>query len=144
MINVLTAKSGDIQTIADLEGSSFPDPMSEDFLSNVFTQNAYHFLVAKDGDKLVGHVVFIVIEEEMEITTIAVDKEYQSKGVGRQLLDSAIKLGKYKNANVCFLYVRLGNEGAQKLYKSAGFKEIGRVRKYYQGKADAIVMSMTI
>lgn len=144
MINILSAQSGDIQKIADLETSSFPDPMLGDFLSNVFSQNAYHFLVAKDGDKLVGHVVFIVIEEEMEIITVAVDKEHQSKGVGKQLLDSAIKLGKYKNARVCFLYVRVGNVSAQKLYNTAGFKEIGRVRNYYQGKSDAIVMSMEI
>ncbi len=58
------------------------------------------------------------------ILGIAVKKEYRSMGIGRALLEDAIRRSRGMFDEI-ILSVLEGNEVAYKLYKSIGFKDIG-------------------
>jgi ribosomal-protein-alanine N-acetyltransferase len=45
----------------------------------------------------------------------------------------------------CFLEVREGNIGAQKLYREYGFRVIGKRKRYYsETNEDALVMQLSL
>lgn len=97
------------------------------------TQNWY--ALAYSGEALVG---FLAMQEnlyELEVVQIAVRKEWQGRGIARQLLEI---LPQEKEV---FLEVREGNTPARTLYQKQGFKEIGCRKGYYHAPTeDAIMM----
>jgi ribosomal-protein-alanine N-acetyltransferase len=96
------------------------------------------FLVAIDGDRLVGFLVARTLAaDEREILNLAVAPDFRRKGVARALLDSALQ--GFRGG--VFLEVRESNEIAQEFYKSLGFKELSRRTGYYDSPPEtAIVM----
>lgn len=78
---------------------------------------------------------------EEELMMIAVDPEYQNKGIGITLLERLIADAVKNNVTAVFLEVR-SNNPAQKLYQRLGFQKIGLRPAYYSGdnkeKFDAI------
>ena len=97
------------------------------------SQNWYAF--AYSGEELVG---FLAIQEnlyELEVVQIAVRKEWQGRGIARQLLETV------PQEKDVFLEVREGNTPARTLYQKQGFKEIGCRKGYYHAPTeDAIMM----
>ena len=75
---------------------------------------------------------------EAELLTIAVGKNYRRRGIGAALLDLLLAIVD-SNADVCFLEVRISDDGAQAMYCKAGFVPIG-VRKRYYRDEDALAM----
>lgn len=75
--------------------------------------------------KPVGFVTYYLKELfEGRILFLAIDKKERSKGYARKLAKYAINDLKKRGANVVRLITRTDNVGAQKLYKSLGFKEV--------------------
>ena len=65
------------------------------------------------------------------------DKEYRSKGYGKEAIELILDFGfNYLNLHEIKLDVMAFNERAQKCYKKCGFKEYGRRREsvYLNGK----------
>jgi ribosomal-protein-alanine N-acetyltransferase len=74
------------------------------------------------------------------VQTIAVDSDWQGKGVGRALFEALLARADEVAAPV-FLEVRTDNERAISLYRSRGFEQLGLRRRYYQPSgADAYTM----
>ncbi|HTS75305.1 MAG TPA: GNAT family N-acetyltransferase [Bryobacteraceae bacterium] len=74
---------------------------------------------------------------EREILYIAVDSAFRRRGVGRALIQNQLATSK----GACFLEVRESNLAAINLYKSAGFRPVGRREYYYTDPPEtAIVM----
>ena len=96
-------------------------------------QNGY--ALAYSGEALVG---FLAMQEnlyELEVVQIAVRKEWQGRGIARQLLETV------PQEKEVFLEVREGNTPARTLYQKQGFKEIGCRKGYYHAPTeDAIMM----
>lgn len=93
------------------------------------------------SDGIMGYAGMWLLTEEVHITTIAIDPEYQGRGVGELLLlgliDRAIEIG----ARWLTLEVRVSNHKAQALYRKYTFKEMGLRRRYYSDNGeDALVM----
>ena len=90
----------------------------------------HHFWGAFNRNTLIGFILFQVIDNEAEILTFAVDPEFQNRGIGRQLLKTAV--GEFKNNNLEFVFldVARNNRPANSLYLSLGF-QTQRVRSQY-------------
>ncbi len=72
-----------------------------------------------------------------EILNVAVDPAFRRRGVGSALVREALSGWRGE----VFLEVRASNAAAQALYKSLGFKQVGRRPQYYSDPAeDAVVM----
>lgn len=100
-----------------------------------------HIYVYEEDHKVLG---FIQIEEHFEITdiiNIAVDKDYQGKGIGKKLIQYVID---NTSAEKIMLEVKANNDPAINLYNSMGFKQIHIRPKYYEGNIDAIIMERSI
>ena len=93
------------------------------------------YALAYSGEALVG---FLAMQEnlyELEVVQIAVRKEWQGRGIARQLLETV------PQEKEVFLEVREGNTPARTLYQKQGFKEIGCRKGYYHAPTeDAIMM----
>jgi ribosomal-protein-alanine N-acetyltransferase len=73
--------------------------------------------------------------------TVGVDVAYRRQGIGARLVDALLDAARRDGARTVLLEVRASDEGAQRLYRRAGFRPIGRRRHYYQAEQeDAVVM----
>ena len=98
------------------------------------------YLVAEDGDEIVGYGGLIAYDDEAHVATIGVATARQGQGIGAQLLDALLEEAD-RRSPVVILEVRADNEIAQALYRRRGFAVVGRRRGYYQPSgADAVVM----
>ena len=76
------------------------------------------------------------------IISIAVLPEHQRKGIGRALMEKALKnMVKIYNAKRCYLEVRVSNYPAINLYKKIGFEVQRIIRGYYADGENAYIMS---
>jgi ribosomal protein S18 acetylase RimI-like enzyme len=111
-----------------------------------------------------GEAVFIVAEQDGEIIGfcsieksekksrphvatlgILVKKEFRNKGIGKKLINHAIKsaIKNIKGLEIIELMTHSKNIPAIALYKKVGFKEVARIKKYFkwEGKYyDQIIM----
>ena len=88
-----------------------------------------------------------ISSDESHILNLCVHPDYQSIGLGKQLLKHFLNLAEAHNINRIFLEARPTNFKAIKLYYNMGFNEIGRRRNYYPtkiGREDAVVLAKTL
>ncbi len=90
---------------------------------------------------VVGFVGAWFLVDEVHITTIAVDPDYQSLGLGRLLLVLITELGRQRGMKRLTLEVRRSNERARDIYHRMGFFEKAVRKRYYSdNREDAVVM----
>lgn len=143
-INIRAASMADLERIAEIERSSFPDPYPRGLLKAFFFMPSA-YIVAEAGGRVVGYAIGIIRRETLgHIVSIAVDPLERRHGVGGALLNSLIdKLGSM-GAKKLRLEVRVSNSAAKRLYAKAGFKEKGKIRGYYQDGEEAAVFVLNV
>lgn len=95
--------------------------------------------------RIVGHVVFWLIHDEVHVLNVACDPDFRRRGVGRMLVEAAEQTGQEKGAILSTLEVRRGNVAAIGLYKGLGYGQVGvRPRYYADNGEDALVMTKTL
>ena len=99
--------------------------------------------LARDGDEVVGFALGRIVLREAELLLLAVRKRVQGRGVGQALLDRFTAIAKRRGAEQLHLEVREGNR-AVRLYKRAGFGEVGRRRNYYNGRDGQVYDALTL
>jgi ribosomal-protein-alanine N-acetyltransferase len=97
------------------------------------------------GRSVQGFIAARLVAGELHINNVAVRRAYRRLGLARSLLETAIYEAIQRGAHAAFLEVRAGNEAAQALYKSCGFRVAGRRSAYYtQPSEDALVMNLSL
>ena len=95
----------------------------------VYRETVYPFAIYAD-DTLVGFIMFGFYELRNQYTLwkFLIDEKYQNKGYGKAALLLGIKRMKEEhNIQEMYTGVALGNEIAERLYKSIGFQLTGLV-----------------
>ena len=87
-----------------------------------------------------GFALWRRLGEEGEILSFAVAPEARREGLARALLSEVMVSASAEGVAAMFLEVDAGNAPAIALYKSAGFQQVGRRRRYYRNGADALVL----
>lgn len=102
----------------------------------------HYYLVALDGEDVVGYAGLAVIDkDESWVQNIAVRRDHQRHGVGRDLLEALLAEAKRRGAAKILLEVAVDNAPAQRLYAKYDFEPVGIRRGYYQpSNTDALVM----
>lgn len=103
-------------------------------------QRTYEVLTI--NDEIIGYVGWYVMIDELHISIIAVHPQHQGQGHGETLLLNTLKQGFQNGATLATLEVRDSNHPAQGLYTKHGFKIVGRRKKYYQNREDALIMTL--
>lgn len=97
------------------------------------------YFVAKQDNQVVGFVSYTVVLDEVEIMNIVTREDSRNQGIASSLLSYIIRKIDYNKIN---LEVNENNKTALNLYRKFGFKNVGLRKKYYNGKEDAILMSL--
>ena len=141
----------DKMTLEDLE--KIKNNLEEDYDNfwnyNILCQElknetSYYVVANDEQNQIVGFAGVQFILDEADITNIVTKKTSRNCGIGTKLLEELIKASKQKNIKNITLEVNENNIYALKLYKKLDFKEIGRRKKYYNGKDTAIIMELKI
>lgn len=94
-----------------------------------------------------GFALGRTVADETELLTIAVDPNFQRRGVGSDLLSKFERESVGRGARYIFLEVAATNLPAIRLYQKAGFNESARRKSYYRiangANVDAIMMQKT-
>jgi len=101
-------------------------------------------LVAEDPRSgIVGFAVASQVGSQAELETIAVAAEGQRSGVARRILATLAEELKRSRIREVTLEVRASNQPALAFYRSTGFRETGRRRRYYADPVeDAVLLSL--
>lgn len=78
------------------------------------------------------------------LITIDVDAEFRRAGIGSSLLGEVESRLREIGASVLLLEVAVDNLAAQQFYSRHGFTSTGRIRGYYLGRIDAVVMEKAL
>ncbi|MBX7540213.1 GNAT family N-acetyltransferase [Qipengyuania sphaerica] len=96
----------------------------------------------KDGESAAGFVLARQAADEVELLLIAVHPDHRGKGLGRLLLDRFFASANERSAVKVFLEMRANNP-AERLYRRAGFEQIGQRPDYYRTVTGATIDALT-
>jgi ribosomal-protein-alanine N-acetyltransferase len=126
-----------------IERTNYPIPWTKGVMKDCITAG-YQCLVVKENNIIVGYAFLMVNYDESHLLNMCINQSHQGKGLAKKLLIYLQNICLYNQSKVFLLEVRQSNPIAHGLYKSFGFKEIGRRKNYYKtlgGREDAIVMT---
>ncbi|MET8154180.1 ribosomal protein S18-alanine N-acetyltransferase [Actinoplanes sp. NPDC049668] len=108
------------------------------FWNELAQRNFYLVAEAEDG-KVAGYAGLAVVDQdESWVQNIAVSRDAQRRGTGRQLLEALLAEA---GGRKVLLEVAVDNAPAQRLYAGYDFEPVGIRRGYYQpSNTDALVM----
>lgn len=132
----------DVDEVMEIESSVYPEHhwSREGFINEINSDLGNYFSLIIE-DKVVGYGGFWAILDEGHITTIAIHKDFQGKGLSEILLQQFFETGYVKKLKWFTLEVRISNIKAIKLYEKYKFKSCGVRNKYYQdNQEDALIM----
>jgi ribosomal-protein-alanine N-acetyltransferase len=100
-----------------------------------------------EGDKgrpVLGYVCFWLVSDEIQITNLAAHIGHRRRGIARQLLLHALRLGHKAGARLAVLEVDRSNKAARLLYEGLGFVVVYRRPRYYpETREDGLVMELS-
>jgi [ribosomal protein S18]-alanine N-acetyltransferase len=88
----------------------------------------------REEDKLLGYLVF---SPDGHILSIAVHPHHRRRGIGKQLIEEALRRSHFKKL---WAEVRRSNAGAQAFYLQLGFRIVDEIPNYY-GNEDALIVT---
>ena len=141
MIEFAEMQPRHVPQVAALEKICFADPWSEKSVASELENPLSYWLVAMDGEKLVGYVGSQTVLGETDMMNVAVCPDYRRQGIAGGLILALIHALKARESHCLTLEVRDSNASARALYEKLGFSEIGRRKNYYRSpKEDALIL----
>ncbi len=147
-IAVTRAGPYDASLMAAIHRSSFPRAWDEaamtQFLANPEALCLVGSVADSSGGVMGGLLIARKAADEAEIVTLCVAPACRRSGLGRALLDAAVKALRTAGAKQLFFEVDEGNYAAIALYKSLGAAQVGLRPTYYENGADAVIFSLAL
>lgn len=145
MVELINADERWLPAIAALERQCFSDPWSVEMLRPELPDDSHEFLLAVDGETLIGYVGLMTVLDEGYLSNVAVASEHRRQGIAEALLKALLMRARARKLAFVTLEVRAGNTPAQTLYRKLGFTEVGVRRGYYEHpREDAVLMTLFI
>jgi ribosomal-protein-alanine N-acetyltransferase len=141
-------RPSDIRAVMAIEQVVFPTPWKASAYEYEVTRNRladYQVLLAAQGDQprqLIGYAGTWLLVDELHVSTIAVSRDWQGKGLGELLLLNMLTKAYEMPVTMATLEVRRGNQVAQSLYRKYRFEVVGERRRYYESREDALIMTV--
>ena len=134
------ARPSDAAAIAAVHGASFQRGWGDDEIYRLLIDNNVIADRATVGGKLIGFILSRRAAGECEILSVAIAPSWRGRGLAWPLLDLHLRRLAGLGVRAVFLEVGEQNTPATRLYRRAGFREVGRRRGYYEGGATALVL----
>ena len=141
MISFREMRPEDAEAVEEVEKASFSVPWSRKSFWEEAANERTYYLLALEDDRVIGYAGTWILDDEAQITNVAVAPEYRGKKVGSRLMTELIKEAKKRGATRMTLEVRPSNTAALALYEKFGFKDFGHRPHYYLDNGeDAVIM----
>ncbi|MCF7926221.1 MAG: ribosomal protein S18-alanine N-acetyltransferase [Candidatus Izimaplasma sp.] len=145
MIKIRKMGMSDVQFVYMQEIKIFGKSLGKKTLYNeVLYNDLAYYLIALDGNKRVGYIGSWLTIPNAEILNLFTIESYRSKGIATKLLNSVIDYCTCNAIQNLTLEVRDSNKAAQEFYKSLGFKQVAKRKKYYSNNEDAQLMLLEL
>jgi [ribosomal protein S18]-alanine N-acetyltransferase len=144
-VTIRRMRAPDLPRVMQIELSTFSMPWSESTFRGLLRRSDSDLFVAELRGAVAGYSVFWAVTDQGELGNVAVAEEYRGRGLGRALVDAVLERAAERSVHEIFLEVRRSNDGAQNLYRTLGFTQVGQRKNYYLEPAeDAIVMRLEL
>ena len=142
LLKIRRMNDRDIEEVWEIERDLFTMPWSKaSFLFEAGDNRNSYAIVGTYDEAIVGYAVAWFVIDELHIGNIAVSRQLQGRGAGKQLLEHLLDEAFRREAKHATLEVRVSNVRAINLYRGYGFKAIALRRRYYTDNGeDAMVM----
>lgn len=140
-MEILKMNETHVPGIAEIERLCFSDPWSENSIAGELTSRLSHWLVAVEGEQLLGYIGSQSVLGQSDMMNVAVHPDHRRQGIAEALI-LALSTDLMALGNNCLtLEVRASNAPAISLYEKLGFDRVGRRPNYYRHpKEDALIM----
>ncbi len=130
-----------VAQVAALERVCFTDPWSEASVAGELDNELSLWLVAVEGETVLGYVGSQTVLDSTDILNVAVSPDHRGCGIGRALLTELEQRLRQQGVTEVLLEVRPSNAPAIALYTSLGFIQVGRRPNYYLNpREDALIL----
>ena len=127
--------------IEEIEQRAYRTPWSRSMFASELAKGTSICLGAFEGEQLVGYVVNSRYVDAWHVMNVAVDPDYQRRGIATRLLEHLFELTVDDDGRGYTLEVRVSNRDAIRLYEKLGFESRGIRRGYYtDNREDALIM----
>ena len=140
-MNIVPMNEHHVPKIALLEQECFADPWSQQSIASELHNPLSLWLVAQEGQTLLGYVGSQTCLDETDMMNIAVSPASRRQGVARALIEALVSALRQRGSKQLTLEVRASNGPARQLYESLGFLQVGLRKNYYRNpKEDALIL----
>ena len=130
-----------VPQIAELEKLCFSDPWSEKSIETELSCRLSVWLVALEGEQVVGYVGSQTVIDESDMMNIAVHPDFRRRGIAEALVAELEAALRQRGSRALTLEVRDSNLPAITLYEKLGFAQVGLRKNYYRNpKEDARIL----
>ncbi|MHA1157182.1 MAG: GNAT family N-acetyltransferase [Alphaproteobacteria bacterium] len=137
------------QSLSALHGAIFERAWSDDEFTSLLSRRGVTAWGVTQrrwfrARELAGFILMKVTEDEAEVLTIAVRQQARGRGLGRLLMEEALRALYSERVKACFLEVDASNVSALGLYRSLGFQQVGERKGDNAGGSGALVMRLQL
>jgi ribosomal-protein-alanine N-acetyltransferase len=131
----------DMPEVLQTEQASFDYAWTEEDFLRCLRQRNCIGMVAEQGEKVVGFMIYELHKTKLHILNFAVHPACRRAGVGAQMVAKLIsKLSSHRRTRIT-LEVRETNLAAQLFFRAQGFRAVRVLRSYYEDSGeDAFLM----
>jgi ribosomal-protein-alanine N-acetyltransferase len=136
----------DLDRVHEIERSAYPHPWTRGIFSDCL-RVGYECWGMQTGSDLIAYCVLTHAAGESHLLNLCVAPDRQRQGLGRLMLEHAIRMARLQDCESMFLEVRPSNPAGYGLYAARGFRVVGRRSDYYragEAREDAIVMQLDL
>ena len=141
LIEIRRLDLADLDAIDAIEQRAYPTPWSRAMFASELAKPTSICLGAFEGPELIGYIVNSRYVDAWHVMNVAVDPDYQRRGIATRLLERLFELTRDDQRRGYTLEVRVSNGDAISLYENLGFVRQGIRRAYYtDNREDALIM----
>ena len=131
----------DMPEVLQAEQDSFEFAWTEEDFLRCLRQRNCIGMVAEQGEKVVGFMIYELHKSKLHILNFAVSPSFRRLGVGGQMVAKLVsKLSSHRRTKIT-LEVRETNLSAQLFFRTQGFRAMRVLRAYYEDSGeDAFLM----
>lgn len=141
----------DLQKVMNINRVCLPENYTSLFFLDLYERFPATFIVAEVEGEVVGYIMCRIetgfsnsgfnIIKKGHVVSIAVMPQYRHAGIGRALLEEAMKGMRKYGAKEIYLEVRVSNDTAVNLYRREGLTVKRTAKGYYLDGEDAYIMA---
>lgn len=152
-VRLRSGNSGDLEEVMGVMdaafGRKFGEAWTRSQCAGILPMAGVSLIMARDAEsgEAIGFSLSRTVADESELLLLAVLPGRHRQGIGTRLLDDFMERAREEGAERVHLEVRDGNPAVD-MYRSAGFRAVGRRRNYYHapdgGRFDALTLSQEL